>query len=113
MDDARHLLALRGVASVLVGSPHRAPCADLAQRGGAPDVPGGQPCFYEIFTRLKSQTGQTAEVLAATFLGVTPAGAPSPRDRLSNPARVASSSLRKNPRQNESSLIQFFNHESV
>src|SRR5262245_42639292 len=29
--------------------------------------------FYEIFTRLESQTGQTAEVLAAMFVDVTPA----------------------------------------
>src|SRR5262245_59288119 len=32
-----------------------------------------QLCFYEIFTRLESQTGQTAEVLAAMFVDVTPA----------------------------------------
>ena len=91
MEGARHLQALRGVASILVGSPHRLPCAGLPQRGSASDVPGGQPCFYEILTRLKSQTGQTAEVLAARFLGVTPAGgAQALGDRLSNPARVAS-----------------------
>jgi hypothetical protein len=51
MDDARHLQALRGVASILVGSPHRAPCADLPQRGSAPDVPAANWALCEIFTR--------------------------------------------------------------
>src|SRR5215831_7726509 len=69
MDDARHLQALRGVAS-----PHRAHCADLAQTRGA-DRNGA---FYEIFTRLESQTGQTAEVFAAMFVDVTPAGGAQP-----------------------------------
>src|SRR6516164_8804956 len=78
MDDARHLQALRGVASILVGSPHRAPCADLPQRGSAPDVPGANLAFTRFFTRLESQTGQTAEVLAAMFVGVTPAGGAQP-----------------------------------
>jgi hypothetical protein len=40
MERARHLQALGGVASTLVGSPHWAPSADLAQRGSPPDVPG-------------------------------------------------------------------------
>ena len=40
MERARHLQALGGVTSILVGSPHRAPSADLAQRRSAPDVPG-------------------------------------------------------------------------
>ena len=40
MERARHLQAVGGVASTLVGSPHWAPSADLAQRGSPPDVPG-------------------------------------------------------------------------
>jgi hypothetical protein len=40
--------------------------------------------------RPESQTGQTAELLAAMFAAVTPAEGPSLGDRMSNPARVAS-----------------------
>jgi hypothetical protein len=39
MERARHLQALGGVASILVESPHRVPCADLAQRGSALTFP--------------------------------------------------------------------------
>jgi hypothetical protein len=40
--------------------------------------------------RLESQSGQTAELLAAMFAAVTPAEGPTLGDRMSNPARVAS-----------------------
>src|SRR5262249_42085636 len=48
------------------------------------------PTVYEIFMPLESQSGQTAQLLAAMFAAVTPAEGPSLGDRMSNPARVAS-----------------------
>src|SRR5262245_36153286 len=76
MDDARHLQALRSVASILVWSPHRAPALIYCNAGSRADVPSAQPRFYEIFTRLESQSGQTARILAVMFAGVTPAEGP-------------------------------------
>src|SRR5262249_16136879 len=57
MDDARHLQALRGVASIVVGSPHRAPCADLRQRGGICDV----PVVTVLFTRFSRGLSRRAD----------------------------------------------------
>src|SRR5262249_43816359 len=60
-------------------SPPPTPLAFLSATRRRARRPGRPPCFYEIFTRLKSQSGQTARILGGRFLGVTPPGAPSPR----------------------------------
>ena len=65
MERARHLQALGGEASTLVGSPHWAPSADLAQRGSAPDVPVASGAFTRFSRALSRRTGRRPVVLGA------------------------------------------------
>jgi len=89
MERARHLQALGGVASTLVGSPHWAPSADLAQRGSATDVPVASGAFTRFSRALSRRAGRRPVVWVPKCNRDTGGGAPL-GDRMSNPARVAS-----------------------
>src|SRR5437016_1353992 len=89
MERARHLQALGGIASTLVGSPHRVPSADLAQRGSPPDVPVASGAFTRFSRALSRRAGRRPVVWGPKCDRDTGGGAPL-GDRMSNPARVAS-----------------------
>jgi hypothetical protein len=58
MERTRHLQALGGVASILVGSPHRVPSADLAERESGPDVPVASWAFTRFSRALSRRAGR-------------------------------------------------------
>jgi hypothetical protein len=58
MERTRHLQALGGVTSILVGSPHRVPSADLAERESGPDVPVASWAFTRFSRALSRRAGR-------------------------------------------------------
>jgi hypothetical protein len=76
MERSRHLQALGGVASTLVGSPHRVPSADLAQRGSPPDVPVASGAFTRFSRALSRRAGRRPVVWGPKCDRDTGGGAP-------------------------------------
>jgi hypothetical protein len=90
MERARHFQALGGVASILVRSPHRAPWADLAQRGERARRSGGANRAFTRFSRVLSRRAGRQPVCWLPKCSRDTGGGAPLGDRMSNPARVAS-----------------------